>query len=63
MLIVDSSIFKVAKSFSFTKLIVNFSCFLNLLLFSGLGFINFVIFLSLKFRVSTLRLDRLQSMM
>jgi hypothetical protein len=61
MLIVDSSIFKVAKSFSFSKLIVSFSCLSNLLLLNGLGFINVVIFLSLKFKVYALRLDQLQS--
>jgi hypothetical protein len=38
---------------------VSFSCLWNLLLLSGLGFINIVITLSLKFRVSALRLDQL----
>jgi hypothetical protein len=61
MLIVDSSIFKVAKSFFFPKLIVSFSYFWNLLLFNGLRFISVVISLSLKFKVYALRLDQLQS--
>ncbi len=61
MFIVDSSIFKVAKSFSFSKLIVSFSCFGSLLLLSGLRFINIVISLNLKFKVYALRLDQLQS--
>jgi hypothetical protein len=34
---------------------------LNLLMLSGLGFISVVISLSLKFRVSTLKFDQLQS--
>jgi hypothetical protein len=60
MLIVDSSIFKVVEDFSFSKLIVSFSCFLNLLLLNGLRLISVIISLSLKFKVYALRLDQLQ---
>jgi hypothetical protein len=63
MLIIDYSIFKVAKNFSFSKLIMSFSCLWNLLLHNGLRFTNTIISLNLKFRLLAFKLEKLQSTM